>query len=279
MNYYQVSFPVPVEQEKSDILIALLSAVGYESFEEQSKVLIAYIQEDSYDLDDILSIDYINSCFVKQSLKVELIPDKNWNEVWESNYPPVIIENSCYVRAPFHEPIDGMKHEIIIKPKMAFGTAHHETTYLMISFLLENNLSGQNVLDMGCGSGVLAILASMKGAERVTAIDIDQWSYENTKENSEINVIENISVVVGGAEMIPGDMKFDTIMANINKNILLQDMKFYANALNNSGQIYFSGFYIQDFNDICIESEKYGLLFTEKKEKNNWVAAAFRKQN
>jgi ribosomal protein L11 methyltransferase len=277
MNYYQISFPIPDQEEQTEILIAILTATGYDSFEEQEEIFIAYIQEDKFVKEDLLSVDYIKICFEEETINIELIPDKNWNEVWESNYPPVVIDNRCYVRAPFHESIAEFEYEITIKPKMAFGTAHHETTYLMISLLLEHNLTDHTVLDMGCGSGILAIMANMKNAKSLTAIDIDKWSYDNTLENTGINGISNMNIIVGGAEMIPTDVKYDTILANINKNILLRDIKYYANALTNSGQIYLSGFYSEDLEDICNEAVKFGISLVEKKEKNNWIAAVFEK--
>jgi len=279
MNYIQISLPLPDMEEQAEILVALLSAIGYESFEEQTTHLIAFIPEDEFSKEAITEIAFVQSCDIKGELKVELLPDKNWNEVWESNYPSVVIDDKCYVRAPFHDPKPDMDYEIVIKPKMAFGTAHHETTAMMLEFILNNNIKDCKVLDMGCGSGVLAILASMKGANSVVAIDIDKWSYENTLENSEVNNIDNIEAQQGGAEIIIKWNDFDIIFANINKNILLRDMKYYSESLVEGGCIYFSGFYKDDLNDIEAEAEKYGMNLIENLEKNNWVAAKFIKNS
>ncbi len=275
MNYYQVILPLPESDEKSEILIAQLSFIGFESFEEQNSSIIAYIPEKDFAKDKLLENDYCNNCENSGELIIELILDKNWNEVWESNYPSVTIANKCYIRASFHESIPTMEYEILIIPKMAFGTAHHETTSMMLELILENDFSRKKVLDMGCGTGVLAILASMKGAKSVTAIDIDIWSYESTLENAELNSISNIKVIEGGVELVSQSDNYDIIFANINKNILLRDMKSYSSALLDRGFIYFSGFYANDLADIIEEATNCGLKFISKLEKNNWIAAVF----
>ena len=270
---------VPIKDDTdSEILIALLSDFGFESFEEAPDMLIAYIPEHLYNRENLLKLDYLVNLNKSGDLNIEFIPDRNWNEVWESNYPPVIIDNRCHIRAPFHEATPDVRYDIVVKPKMAFGTAHHETTSMMLELILNNDFTGSSVLDMGCGTGVLAILASMKGASSIIAVDIDNWSYENTVENTEINKITNIDVKLGGAEILENEWNFDVILANINKNILLRDIKIYTNTLKSGGFIYFSGFYEDDLADINNEAEKYGLKFVEKLEKNKWVAAVFVKQ-
>lgn len=279
MNYYQIKFPIPESEEQTEILIALLSAIGYESFEEQAEHLVAFIPENDYLIDDIVNVDFVGKCYQEDDLEMELILDRNWNELWESNYPSVVIAERCYVRAPFHDHNPDVDFEIIIKPKMAFGTAHHETTAMILEFILNRDFDNKQVLDMGCGSGVLAILASMKGARSIVAIDIDKWSYENTVENAEINNISNIEPHKGGAELLKENGVFDIILANINKNILLRDMKYYANTLVVGGNIYFSGFYSIDLKDIEDEAGKHGLKFISNLEKNKWVAAEFIKEN
>ncbi len=278
MNYIQIKVPLPDNEDDTEILIAELSSISYESFEEQTDNLIAYIPEKEFVKDRLFSIGYFMESEKSGKLAVELIPDKNWNEVWESNYPPVTIVDRCYVRAPFHDSIPSIDYEIVIQPKMAFGTAHHETTSLLIEQIIDNNFANKKVLDMGCGSGVLAILASMKGATTVTAIDIDRWSYENTLENLDLNGIINVDVIQGGAEQVSETDNFDIILANINKNILLRDMKYYACALVEGGYIYFSGFYFNDLSDIEIEAHKHGLKLVVEREKNNWTAAVFKKE-
>ncbi|MBC8321813.1 MAG: 50S ribosomal protein L11 methyltransferase [Bacteroidetes bacterium] len=277
MNYYQITAPLPSTEANTEILIARLSFIGFESFEEQSEIIIAYIPEKEFDKNELLDIDYCLECENSGKLKVELIVEKNWNEVWESNYPPVIIVDRIFVRASFHESMPSIDYEIVIQPKMAFGTAHHHTTSLMLELILENNFNSKKVLDIGCGTGVLAIMASMKGAKTVTAIDIDKWSYENTLENAKINNINNITAIEGGAESLSETDNYDVILANINKNILLRDMKNYAHALAENGYIYLSGFYVNDLSDIEVEAGKYGLKIVNNLENNNWVAAVLRR--
>ncbi len=277
MNYIQISVPLPSTENDTEILIAKLSFIGFESFEEQADSLIAYIPEKEFVKDELLGLEYYFECDSLGKLDVELIPDKNWNEVWESNYPPVTIADSCFVRAPFHDSIPNMDYEITIVPKMAFGTAHHETTSLMLELILNNDFNNLNILDMGCGSGVLAILASMRGAASIIAIDTDIWSYKNTLENVKVNGISNVKVIEGGVEFVNKTDNYNIILANINKNILLRDMKHYAAALLVDGYIYFSCFYFEDLSDIEAEANKYGLKLENNLEKNNWVAAVFKK--
>ena len=185
----------------------------------------------------------------------------------------------CYVRAPFHDTMPSIDYEIVIQPKMAFGTAHHETTSMMLELIMKNDFADKKVLDMGCGTGVLAILASMRGAKSITAIDTDIWSYRNTLENIKLNSVSNVNVIEGGVEFVATTDNFDIVLANINKNILLRDMKYYANSLLKGGYIYFSGYYADDLPDIEIEANKHGLKFDSKLEKNNWVAAVFRMED
>ena len=278
MDYYQVSLQKPATQEKSEILIAQMAVIGFESFEEQDDIIIAYIPKKDFVKENLLEIIYCSECNNLGKLQIELIPDKNWNEVWESNYPSVTIANRCYIRAAFHESKPDMEYEILITPKMAFGTAHHETTSLMLELILDNDFSDKKVLDMGCGTGVLAILASMVGAKDITAIDIDKWSYDSTLENASLNNISNIKAIEGGVELVSSSDNYDVIFANINKNILLRDMKNYSKALLKGGYIYFSGFYKDDLSDIKEEANGCGLSFVNNLEKNDWIAAIFIKQ-
>lgn len=278
MDYYKITLPIPSTEEKAEILIAQLSVVGFESFEELDDSILAYIPKKDYIKQNLLQIDYCHECDELGTLSVELIPDENWNEVWESNYPSVTIANKCYIRAAFHESNPAIEYEILITPKMAFGTAHHETTSLMLELILDNDFSNKKVLDMGCGTGVLAILASMKGAREITAIDIDKWSYDSTVENAGLNNIDNIKAIEGGAELVSTSDNYDVIFANINKNILLRDMKYYSEALVKGGCIYFSGFYNYDLSDIKKEALKCSLNFVSNLEKNDWIAAVFIKE-
>lgn len=277
MEYYQISVPLPESEEKVEILIAQLTMLGFESFEEQETKFIGYIKTDDYNKEEMLTNDYLASCEKSALLEVELLEDINWNEVWESNYPPVMIDTRCYIRAPFHESLPDFDYELVIKPKMAFGTGHHQTTILILEYILENDFNTKRVLDMGCGSGVLSILASRKKAKEIVAIDIDNWSYENTIENCGVNNIANVETLHGGAELIPNQGDFDVVLANINKNILLRDMKYYADALIDGGILFTSGYYLHDLVDLKKCALQYGLIFVGYKKKDDWVAAEFRK--
>lgn len=278
MNYYQLNIPIRGNQDQTDLLIAQLAEVGFESFEETEKTLIAYIQEKDYHLHLLSEIEYCQREDVVGEIVTEFIAERNWNEVWESNYPPVVISDRCIVRAPFHEKVNGVQFDIIVKPKMAFGTAHHETTAQMLKVILDADITDKKVLDMGCGSGVLAILCSMKGAAEITAIDYDQWSYSNTVENAEINQIHNITPLLGDASLLKSPFMFEVILANINKNILLRDMHAYVKVLSNKGSIYFSGFYTEDLTDIEKEANSNSLKLIDSCSENNWVVAHFIKQ-
>jgi len=206
----------------------------------------------------------------------EWIKDKDWNEVWEHNFQPVLIGDKCYIRATFHEQHKTIPYEIVIDPKMAFGTGHHETTSLMIEQMLTLDLSGKRVLDMGCGTGVLAIMASKLKADYILAIDIDIWSYQNTIENCGLNSITNIIAKQGDIDLISG-MKFDVIIANINRNILLNQISHYANTLDRDGLLLMSGIYWNDFEIMNSAVQKFGFVNLTLHEKNNWIAVLFKK--
>lgn len=278
MNYIELKYPKPADEITSDLLVSDLGEAGFESFSEDELFISAYIPEKDFLLENLFDLAPLKKFYDDGVLEINLIEDQNWNAVWESNYPPVLIANRCFVRAPFHEPDPKAEFNILIKPKMAFGTAHHETTELMTELLLETDVAGKVVLDMGCGTGVLAILASMKGAERITAIDFDEWAYKNSLENVEVNSIENIEVLMGDAEKINTSEKFDLILANINKNTLLKDLIVYASALKGDGQLFLSGFYDSDLVDISNKAMENGLIFDSSRTKNKWTAAVYLKQ-
>ena len=248
-----------------------MGEIGFESFVPTEESLDAYISESLFDeskLNILLtefpfeaSIDY----------KVTQIESKNWNEEWEKNFfEPIVIGNDCVIHSSFHKKIPKAKYDIVIDPKMAFGTGHHETTSLVIGRLLEMELKGKTLLDMGCGTAVLAILAAMRGAKNIVAIDIDTWCTENSIENITMNKIEGIDVQLGGAELLSG-LHFDIILANINRNILLADIEQYAACLSSGGELYMSGFYKEDIPLIEAEDNRNGLKFIDYLEKNNWV--------
>ena len=277
MNYYELRFTYqsPIETEiLNDVLAAELGEIGFESFTQDEQGLQGYISDQLFDeaaLKDTLAAFPLKETTIHYLCTP--VESKDWNEEWEKNYfKPIRIANDCLIRASSPEPAPGYTYTIIIDPKMAFGTGNHETTYLMISWMLEESLVGKRLLDMGCGTAVLAILARMKGAEKVVAIDIDEWAYENALENIRLNHTEEIEVALGGAERIAAFAPFEVIFANINRNILLQDMHHYAEALQPGGQLFMSGFYVEDLPIIEAACQRNGLRIEGYKERHNWVA-------
>lgn len=278
MDYYKITIEItPFEDWLRDVLVAQLGEIGFDSFLETETGTEAFIPVQSFievDLELVLNSFQDRFSF---STKKELIKSRNWNEEWEKNYfKPLVINNECVIRAPFHTDFPKAKFEIIIEPNMAFGTGNHETTSMMVETILENNMEQKNVLDMGCGTGILGILASMKGAKNVTAIDIDEWSFNGSNENAALNNIHNMTVKQGDASSL-GDEKFDIILANIHKNVLLSDMSAYSEVLNQGGLLVMSGFYTEDIQDIKSKAESLGLNDNGFKTKNNWVAYSFKK--
>ncbi len=264
---------MPDKQDFRDVLMAELAEAGYESFVENEDNIEAYITAPQYNA-EILKTG-INQSFFSISFENELIPDQNWNKVWEENYfKPLVVANKCVVRAPFHKEYPNAEYEIVIEPKMAFGTGNHETTSLMMEYILENEMRNKTILDMGCGTGILAMLASMKGAQKITAIDIDKWSYESTKENAESNNCKNIEAFQGDASLL-GNEKYDIIFANIHKNVLIEDMRKYQMVLKNGGLLFMSGFYETDYDDITNKAKELGFKPNDYKSKNKWVAAMY----
>lgn len=273
-KYISYQFKVNPLEPGVEILIAELGELPFESFEETEDGVHAYIQEHLV-YENMLDEVYIlkNDEFQIEYV-TKAIEQVNWNEEWEKNFDPIDVDGICYVRAPFHEP-KSATYEIVIEPKMSFGTGHHETTYLMMKHLLNMDTQDQMVLDMGCGTALLAILASMRGAKHVDAIDIDNWCYLNSIENGERNNITNMSVYEGDASLLTESDKYDLIIANINRNILLNDMHVYDKALKVGGTILFSGFYTEDIPFIKEAAEKLGMRYESMLEKNNWVALKF----
>ncbi|ASU35305.1 50S ribosomal protein L11 methyltransferase [Mucilaginibacter xinganensis] len=276
MNYYELLFTtITTEDYQQDLLINALGEIGFDTFEELDFGFKAYIPVDDFNrelLDEML-LSYRD--LFAFSYEVTLIPQKNWNEVWESNFEPIEIGNQIFVRATFHQPKSQFPYEIVIDPKMAFGTGHHQTTAMMLELVLENEFAGKKVLDMGCGTGILAIMASKLGAAEITAIDYDPICYASTIENAQLNHIENITALCGSKEVVPEE-SFDIILANINRNILIDQMERYSQVLKTDGEIYFSGFYeAPDLDIITEEARKYGLKYISHKKNKDWVAAKF----
>ena len=283
MNYYELTFTYTSPVETSiinDVLAAELGEIGFESFAENENGLQGYISDQLYNvkgLQDKLAefpLENVDIHFTET-----LVESKDWNEEWEKNYfKPIRIGKDCIIRASFHEHEPGYAYNIIIDPKMAFGTGNHETTFLMISEILKLDLTSKELLDMGCGTAVLAILAHMKGAGRVVAIDIDEWAYNNALENIRLNNTNDIQVALGGAEQIPAFGTFDIVFANINRNILLNDIRHYSECMKPGAFLYMSGFYVQDIPAIEEECKHNGLALLSHTEKNNWAAVKVQKQ-
>ncbi len=272
--YKGYNFTISPLQPATEILIAELGAAGFESFVETDTGVNAYIQEKDWNSSILEDIYILDSDEFTISYVHEKIEQVNWNEEWEKNFEPILVDQKCSVRAPFHEKKD-VAFDIVIEPKMSFGTGHHETTHMMIQHLLALDIKNKKVLDMGCGTGVLAILAEMRGAQPIDAIDIDNWCYLNTIENIERNNCKHITAYEGDVKLL-NNKKYDFIIANINRNILLNDMHNYATCLTKGGDLLLSGFYNEDFDKINTACANLGLIFDKKITRNNWVAAHFK---
>ena len=275
MKYFEVTFSAnPCNETITDILSALTAEIGFESFVECEGGMQAYIQQSLFDEEALKSI--IADFPIPETTITYTITepeDKDWNEEWEKNFfQPIVIEDRCVIHSTFHKDYPKAEYDIVINPQMAFGTGHHETTSSILGELLDADLKGKSVLDMGCGTSILAILASMRGADPVTAIDIDDWCVNNSRDNIALNNINNITVELGDASLLEGRKPFDVIIANINRNILLNDMAAYTACMHKGSEIYMSGFYVQDIDAIRSKGESLGLKFVHYREKNNWAA-------
>ena len=277
MDYHKISINIQPRIPWVDVFIAQLGDIGCESFEETKNGLNAFIAVSEYS-DKITT--YLNEISLNDSYKldycIELVPAKNWNKIWESSFEPILVENWCSIIAPFHQNVFQTEFQIVIEPKMSFGTGHHQTTYMMVSAIKELNLEGKSVLDMGSGTGILGILAKKMKASFVEAIDIEEWAVENCIENSKRNNV-SFDVKLGGKELIT-HMDFDVILANINLNILLDQLGVYSSHIKKGGVLVLSGFLSVDEEIITKASFENGFSLRKKYLKDNWLCLAFSKK-
>lgn len=276
MKYTKVTFNLnPDNETNREILVAYLSALAFDSFDDSDNQLNAFSPEGKVETNELENV--LAQVPFEVIYSQEPMPDINWNEEWEKNYfKPLLIAESCLIRAPFHTEFPKAEYEIVIEPNMAFGTGNHETTSLMIEHLLGLNVEGMDVLDMGCGTGILGIFAAMLGARTVTGIDIDSWAFESVVENCRLNSVENMEAFIGDASLL-GNKTYDLILANIQRNIILADMEKYLSVLKDDGILIVSGFYQNDLEDILGKASELFLRKLIIKEKNNWVAVSFEK--
>ena len=269
MEYIEIEIRLKLVKPYAEIFIARLNEIKYESFSTDECGLKAYIRSDLFNKKKLTEIVDDISSFTKIDLSIKVIKKENWNADWENNYSPVHINKDCVIRAHFHARFPNIEHEIIITPKMSFGTGHHETTFLVMNQIFELNLEGKHVLDIGSGTGVLSILASKLGAKKIVGIDIDKWAYENAIENSKLNNISNIQFIEGTAESI-GKKMYDVVLANINRNIILADIQKYAKAMRAKSDIILSGFLKQDVKIILNKIKQLKFNLVASKNKNKW---------
>jgi ribosomal protein L11 methyltransferase len=279
MNYFEITFEISPKAPWSDILTAYLAEIGFESFVETESGFQAYIQADLFDENELKSIEILNNPPDGLTLNFDIkhIEAQNWNASWESSFEPVIIGQDLAIVAPFHHDFSATKYVIVIEPKMSFGTGHHQTTRLMSQALFDLELIPKNVLDMGCGTGVLAILAEQLGAQQVLAVDVEIWAYENSIENAQRNGCANIEVQHGDVSNIIGK-SFDLILANINKNVLKADMQCYADSLVYGGRLFLSGFFTSDNEELISIAKNCNLALDKSFQDENWSCLTFVKR-
>jgi len=270
-----IELQVFCNSEFREILIAEFGDLGFDSMMETEKGFNAYTGEDAFDESLIQPLQVKYGTFAEFDYKCSIVKRTNWNEEWEKNFNPVIIKGECAVRASFHDPIPEVKYEIIINPKMSFGTGHHATTSLMIGLQLEIDHTDRTILDCGCGTGILSILGAKLNARSVTGSDIDEWAVQNAIENSTINGVDTNTYLIGKIEDLGITEKYDIVLANINKNVLLEELPHYSNYLNPSGRLLLSGFYVTDLSEIKTKAEANDLRFIKSEELNDWAAAVF----
>ena len=305
MQYLEFTFTTtPATETVHDVLSAVLAEIGFDSFVHTSELDRAakergadpeapvleekagtdyfkcYIQQSLYDADALSAVlEAFPLPGVSISYDMQEAEDKDWNEEWEKNYfKPLVVDGRCVIAGTFHKDVPEADYRITINPQMSFGTGHHATTYQMLERLLDEPLAGKRVLDMGCGTGILAILARMRGASECVAIDVDEWCVKNTEENIALNSVDNIRVVLGDASALAAEKPFDVIIANINRNILLQDLPRYAERLAPGGIVLMSGFYEKDVPLLREAAERLGLAFEDGREKDGWACIKCRRQ-
>ncbi|RZJ77927.1 MAG: 50S ribosomal protein L11 methyltransferase [Flavobacterium sp.] len=279
MEYKKVAFSFSsIEEYQQDLLIAALADIGFDTFEDTAEGFDAFAIATAFneaELNDVL-VEFGDE--LQYTYLISDIEPENWNEEWEKNFSPLIISDECYVRATFHEVQPQYRYEIVIDPKMAFGTGHHQTTTMMMQYILANDFANKLVLDMGAGTGILGILASKRGATEIIAIDNDEVCYRSAIENAALNEISNLTSLCGSKEEIPVKA-YDVILANINRNILLDQIEAYAKVLKSAGSIYFSGFYEEpDLAMITSHCAQFGLSYVDHKKNGDWVATKFQKK-
>lgn len=277
-NYIKTELSIlPYCEDAADVLSAMLAEVGYESFVSNENGLTAYVPENLYNADSVATVI---ADFPLEGYNIgyssECIEGEDWNTEWEKNYfQPIVVDDECVIHSTFHTDVPKTRYDIVIDPKMAFGTGYHQTTCHMIRAILATDLTGKNVLDMGCGTALLAILACKHGAADAVAIDIDEFAYENAKENIILNETPDIDVRLGGVEVLRADDSFDFIFANINRNILLADMQHYAACMHSGSELFISGFYVDDIDVLKAEAERLGLKYVSFAEDNRWAMMRF----
>lgn len=275
MEYLE--FKIACNEAYREILIAVLAEIGFDSFLETETGIEAYITEDLFDrtaFDEVIAQYRIPG---EISVEEGRMAKVNWNEEWEKNYDPIEVGDQVYVRASFHAPKEGVAHEIIINPKMSFGTGHHATTYLMLTHQLNLDHQGKRVIDIGAGTGILAIMAHKLGAGEVQALDIDEWCVENGEENFALNGLPDVKMGLGTIREVAPQGTFDIVLANINKNVLLDEMEVYADLVQPNCHLLLSGFYEHDIQDIVDKAQAFGLVLKDQKSKNNWAALVLQK--
>ncbi len=275
MTYLEFNFKVVPLEVGAEILIAELGEAGFESFVENDSGFLAYILKSDFEESKLKNLQLLGNSEFAITWSFKEIEQQNWNAAWEKSFNPIRVGDKCMVRAPFHKP-EKVDFDIVIEPKMSFGTGHHETTHMMLQHILDHDFKDKSVLDMGCGTGILAILAEMKGAKPIEAIDIDNWCYLNSIENVERNNCEHIEVFEGDSRLLAAK-KYDIIIANINRNILMDDIPKYSECLAKEGLLFLSGFYKEDLNIISSTCNLHALEYSGNLERNDWIAAVYRK--